>query len=65
MTMTYAEASKIINVIDSLQGLDDRTPAEQETLEKLMKYRQGYALSQPRPKEVNDALKQVIRLLKK
>jgi len=36
-----------------------------ETLEKLMKYRQGYALSQPRPKEVNDALKQVIRLLKK
>ena len=37
MTMTYAEASKIINVIDSLQGLDDRTPAEQETLEKLMK----------------------------
>ena len=36
MTMTYAESSNILNVIESLQRIDDRTAVEQETLEKLM-----------------------------
>jgi hypothetical protein len=36
-----------------------------ETLEKLVRCKQGYALSQPRPKEVSAALKEVIRMLKK
>ena len=34
-----------------------------ETLERHLKYRRGFALSQPRPNEVNEALTKVIRVL--
>jgi hypothetical protein len=34
-----------------------------ETLERHLKYRRGFALSQPRPSEVNEALTKVIRIL--
>jgi len=35
-----------------------------DTLKRLLKYRRGYAISQPRPSEVNEALIKVIRILK-
>jgi hypothetical protein len=34
-----------------------------ETLERHLKYRRGFAISQPRPSEVNEALTKVIRIL--
>ena len=34
-----------------------------DTLERHLKYRRGFALSQPRPSEVNEALTKVIRIL--
>ena len=34
-----------------------------DTLKRHLKYRRGYALSQPRPSEVNEALTKVIRIL--
>ena len=36
-----------------------------EILEKHLKYRQGFALSQPRPSEVNEAIKKAIETLKR
>ena len=34
-----------------------------DTLKRHLKYRRGFALSQPRPSEVNEALTKVIRIL--
>ena len=34
-----------------------------ETLKRHLKYRRGFAISQPRPSEVNEALTKVIRIL--
>ena len=34
-----------------------------DTLERHLKYRRGFALSQPRPSEVNEALIKAIRIL--
>ena len=34
-----------------------------DTLERHLKYRRGYALSQPRPSEVNEAIQKAIRIL--
>ena len=34
-----------------------------DTLERHLKYRRGFAISQPRPSEVNEALTKVITIL--
>ena len=34
-----------------------------DTLKRHLKYRRGFALSQPRPSEVNEALTKAIRIL--
>jgi len=34
-----------------------------DTLKRHLKYRRGFAISQPRPSEVNEALTKVIRIL--
>jgi len=34
-----------------------------DTLKRHLKYRRGFAISQPRPGEVNEALTKVIRIL--
>jgi hypothetical protein len=34
-----------------------------DTLQKHLRYRQGFALSQPRPSEVNEAIQKAIRIL--
>lgn len=35
-----------------------------DTLQKHLRYRQGFALSQPRPSEVNEAIKKAIEIFK-